>query len=649
MTALGAAPAEGPLDWLDARAVLRATPLLGAFNRAGVLLAADVHVGLRLVRLAAEQDERVALAAAVAVRAVRLGHVRVDLATVRATAVAEVAGDAGLTSLPWPDPRDWVQLMAASPLVAAGEGAPFDRPLRLVGTSVYLDRYWRDEGAVATDLLARTDGEGPRVDETVLGEGLRRLFPDDSLGEQRWAAAAAVLRRLSVIAGGPGTGKTTAMTRLLALLEEQAVACGDRPPLLALVAPTGRAAARMEEAVHTAASRMAIDESVRERLLSIGACTIHRLLGRHPASSSRFRHHRHNHLPHDVVVVDETSMVPLSLMARLTEAVRPNARLVLIGDPHQLASVEAGAVLGDIVAPAMDEARMSAEAAAALRRVSGVALPCSAPPAGVKVGDAMVVLRANHRFSGALADLATSVDGGDGDATVEVLRAGDPTVRWLDVDVSADSSSADPRALDPIREAVVASGSALIEAAVAGLPGEALDELGRFRVLCVHRLGPAGVQEWTERIESWLAAEVDGFAGEGAWHVGRPVMVTANDYGLRLFNGDTGVAVAGEDGGVSVVFRRGASLVHFGPSRLSSAETVFATTVHKAQGSELDQVAIVLPPSSSPLLTRQLLYTAVTRARKGLILVGSEESVRAAVERPIARASGLTQRLWDSP
>ncbi len=679
----------------DADLVVSAGGLLATFNRAGVLNAADVHVASRLAELGSERDDRVALAAALAVRAPRVGHVFVDLETVR-TMTADEDQELDLGSLPWPDPTDWVGRLATSPLVTAGEDGPEDRPLRLVGTALYLDRFWRDERSVAEGLKARVVGDAPEVDEAVLSAGLVQLFPDASAPEPRWAAATAVVRRLSVIAGGPGSGKTTTVARIAALLDDQARVRGRRPPLIGLVAPTGKAAARLEEAVHAEALRLDLAAPVRQRLLSARAATLHRLLGARPDSASRFRHHRLHRLPHDVVIVDETSMVSLSLMARLIEAVRSDARLVLVGDPEQLASVEAGAVLGDIVGPSLTGLRMSPAAAAQLERITGMApgprrqppepggsvaaveaagvagdgvvghgvvgdgvvgdgvVAASTPveavePAGA-VGDSVVVLRTNYRFRGALAELADAIRSGAADRVVALLSGGDPSLRWVEVEDADDWSgeAAGPR-LEPIRAAVNALGTALLEAATTRNGEGALEALGGFRVLCAHRRGPSGVSSWTDRIEGWLSAALPECAAGRAWYLGRPVMVTANDYGLRLFNGDTGVVLPREDGGVAVTFRQAGSLVAISPARLSSVQTVFAMTVHKAQGSEFSRVAVILPPSTSAVLTRELLYTAVTRAQEGLLLAGSELAIRAAVWRPIARASGLTQRLWGSP
>ncbi len=619
------------LDQLDAQSVLGLPPngLLAQFNRAGVLMAADVHVASMLARLGRDVDELVALAAALAVRAPRVGHVLADLATVRETATADAEDEADLSGLPWPALELWAEHVASSPAVSIGDGGPDDRPLRLVGTGLYLDRYWRDEVSVASDLIARSTAEPFSAEEALLHDGLARLFQDDLGGLQRTAAEIAVRRHFSVIAGGPGTGKTTTVARLLALLEEQAAVSGGPPLMVALAAPTGKAAARMAEAVHAEGRKLDVGDVVRARLLTLGASTVHRLLGRHPASANRFRHNRDNLLPHDVVIVDETSMMSLPLMARLLEAVREDARLVLLGDQEQLASVEAGAVLGDIVGPA----------------AAGLSAASSTSP----VGECITVLQTNHRFRGPLAELASAVRAGDEDAVLAALseaRAGPEgpgalsITRWLAVDVA----TADDAALEPVHSAVCASGMLLADAGRHGDGSGALDALSQLRLLCAHRAGPAGASTWNAHVQRWLA---DGpVSSEGEWYVGRPVIVTQNDYSLGLFNGDTGVVIARPDGGLTVAFRRGAEIVTVSPSRLAAVDTAFAMTAHRAQGSEFDEVVVLLPPASSRILTRELQYTAVTRARRSVVLVGTEESVRAAVSRPIARASGLTARLW---
>ena len=381
-------------------------------------------------------------------------------------------------------------------------------------------------------------------------------------------------RRFAVVAGGPGTGKTTTVARIVALLAEQAGAM----PLVALAAPTGKAAARLEEAVHAEARRLDVAPDVREGLLGLNASTLHRLLGWRPGSHSRFRHHRGNRLPHDVVIVDETSMVSLSLMARVVEAVRPQARLVLVGDPGQLTSIEAGAVLGDIVG------------------------------AG---GPGVAVLEHVYRYGAGIDALASAIRDGDGDAALAALTAGHRDITWIAVDAG------DPAALDalaPVRDGAVAAARAVIAAARAGDARTAIDALGAFRVLCAHRRGGHGVAVWTARIEGWLGGEL----GRGRWYPGRPLLVTENDYGLRLYNGDTGVVVETEPGRVAAAFERRGEPVRFAPSRLSAIETVYAMTVHKSQGSQFGTAAVLLPAPTSQILTRELLYTAVTRARERL-------------------------------
>jgi exodeoxyribonuclease V alpha subunit len=321
-----------------------------------------------------------------------------------------------------------------------------------------------------------------------------------------------------------------------------------------------------------------------------------------------------------VIIVDETSMVSLSLMARLVEAVRPDARLILVGDPGQLTSIEAGVVLGDIVGPADDE------------RTDWV---------GREHG--IVVLERVHRYGGGIARLADAIRSGDGDEAVAALGQAPGEVTWLPLDLEQAGASVE---LPAVQVRAVDAGAAALRAARSGDGAAALSALGRFRLLCAHRHGPFGVSDWTIRLQAWLSEVVGDLDIERRDYVGRPLLVTRNDYELGLYNGDTGVIVQGDGEHAVAVFERGGELLRFSPLRLGSAETVYAMTIHKSQGSQFDTAAVLLPPASSRILTRELLYTAVTRARRELILVGTEEVVRAAVQRPVARASGLRERLW---
>jgi exodeoxyribonuclease V alpha subunit len=615
-----------PADPYDVRLARGASGLLRAFNVAGVLAAADVHVAGRLGRLGGEADERVHLAAALAVRGARLGSVCLDLGHVRHTVTVDDADAAELAELPWPESSEWLAACVASPLVAVGvEGDPW-RPLRLVDGLLYLDRYWRQEELVRYELDTRPAQPGPPIDAVRLDAALRRLFPDAGPDRQRLAAAVCALGWVTVLAGGPGTGKTTTVARVLALLRDQP----GTPLRVALAAPTGKAAARLQEAVQAAAT--GLHAADQHRLGHLSASTLHRLLGFNPRSRSRFAHDRNNRLPYDVVVVDETSMVSLTLMSRLLEAVRPDARLILVGDPDQLASVEAGAVLGDLVA------RPALPAESRVERLPSEVLGDLASDAGPDLARCVVRLTRNFRFGGAISALAAAVQRGDADAAIDLLRSGAPEVSF----VETDGLSA-PADVEQLRTDVVTAGRALTAAARAGDAGVALDLLDGHRLLCAHRHGPYGVGRWTADVERWLSAAIDGYAAEGLWYAGRPLLVTANDYELKLYNGDTGVVVNGADG-VQVAFRRnGARLLLF-PSRLSGVQTVHAMTVHRSQGSQFARVSVVLPPAESPLLTRELFYTAITRATEHVRVLGTEDAVRTAVERPIVRASGLRRR-----
>jgi exodeoxyribonuclease V alpha subunit len=561
------------LDAAGWRNPVGADGLLRTFADAGVIESADVLVAQRLTTLSADTDERVALAVALVVRALRGGSVCVDLRSAQ-----EQVGIADLAAA-----------VQASPLL----GEP--PILRLNGDLLYLDRYWLEEQQVCDDVLAMM---------AVKPQGLvldtARLFPA-GYEEQRAAAEVALSQGLTVLTGGPGTGKTTTVARLLALLVEQARLAGNARLRIALSAPTGKAAARLQEAVQLEVGRL--DPADQQALIGLHATTLHRLLGSRPDTAARFRHHRGNRLPHDVIVVDETSMVSLTMMARLLEAVRPHTRLVLVGDPDQLASVEAGAVLADLV-DGLGEAKIAA-------------------------------LKTSHRFGESIGELATAIRVGDADRVVEVLRAGGEHLEWID--------AADPR--EPLHSVLVPQALALRAAAILGDKAAAQATLDGHRLLCAHRRGQFGVEHWNRQVERWLT-EATGEPIWSSWYAGRPILVTANDYGLGLYNGDTGVTVA-DDGALRAVIGGAGETLTFATSRLADVETMHAMTIHKSQGSQADEVTVLMPPADSRLLTRELFYTAVTRAKKRVRVVGSEAAVRAAIDRRPVRASGLAQRLRD--
>jgi exodeoxyribonuclease V alpha subunit len=615
-------------------AVQAASGLLAAFSEAGVLNAADVHTADVVCRIGRDPDERVQLALALTVRALRNGSVCIDLRTVHTTAFDEMEAAIDVAALPWPDPEEWTAACNASSLVADGADQPGGQPLRLAGGLLYLERYWQQEELVRIQLQRRFAAPAPEIDEARLSAALPRLFDHKGLAQgeadrQQLAAAVSVLGRVSVLAGGPGTGKTTTVARLLALLRDQ-----PGPALrIALAAPTGKAAARLEEAVRAATAQL--DPEDQGRLGEVTASTLHRLLGWLPSNRSRFRHDATNQLPHDVVIVDEMSMVSLTLMARLLEAVRPSARLVLVGDPDQLSSVEAGAVLADIArAPGPPDADLGQR----LIELGLISDNETAPVHGV------VQLTHTWRFGGAIDALARAIRAADADGAIAVLRSGASDVHFGEIDLEAAPTEAAARALGGMTAQVRATGVAMLDAARSGDIARALAALDRHRLLCAHRRGPYGVLRWSLEVERWLAEAIPGYGEDGEWYVGRPLLVTANDYEMSLYNGDTGVIVETPDG-VRAAFARGAAAKLFSPVRLDAIQTVHAMTVHRAQGSQFDSVSFVMPPPNSPLLTRELLYTAVTRARRNVLLIGSEEAIRRAVQRPANRASGLRHRL----
>ena len=512
--------APGAVDLFDGRRATTGSGLLRSFSDATVLEAADVHTATTLGRLVGGAPDEVLAAAALAVRAVRLGHVYVDLATVASIAApSDEESDVDVASLPWPDPRQWPALVAGSPLAGEGLDGPADRPLRLIGSRLYLDRYWRHERDVANDLARRAGAGQPPVDLGVLSSGLDRFFdqPAGDDGLQRIAAATVVLRRFAVMAGGPGTGKTTTVARIVALLHEQATALGAPPPRVALAAPTGKAAARLAEAVHAEAATLDTDAAVRRAVLGTSATTIHRLLGWQPGNRSRFRHDRSNQLGHNVVIVDESSMVSLSLMARLLDAVRPSARLVLVGDPRQLASVEAGAVLGDIVGPSRSGLRLSPPARAALEAATRGSVVADDAGPGATVADGIVVLQRVHRFGPGVAAVAEAIDSGDADAVITSLSTTQPEVTWIDAAPDIDLARAPE--LAPLRRALVDAAASVLAAATAGDGAAALAALGSVQVLCAHRRGAGGAAAWRIEIERWLRSEIPGYGGATAAHL----------------------------------------------------------------------------------------------------------------------------------
>lgn len=614
---------------------------LGALQESGALAAVDRQLAMALVRRADERSPEVALAVALASRAVRVGHVCLDVGDVAASPPTNADGEA--VDGPWPPTAAWLATLAASPVVG---GASDATPLVLEGDRLYLRRFFDHEVALADALRHRLVAR-PAFDAALLAEGLARLFPDPGDGAidlQRAAAAVAVAHRLTVITGGPGTGKTTTVARVLALLVEQAQGAGVAVPRTLLLAPTGKAAARLEASVGGAREQLAVAPAALAALPA-EATTIHRALGARPGGG--FARGPDRPLAADVVIVDEASMIDVALMRRLVDAVAEHARLILLGDRDQLASIEAGAVLGDLCGPGTPW-RPSSGLVAAVGPAVAAGWPAwddrdrPAPP-DASLADVVVPLVRSWRFAAdsGIGALARAINAGDVDGALDVLGGGrHPDVAWWPTARAADGL---------VPQLVAAAIDGYAPALGAGTPAARLARLDGFRVLCAHRSGPDGLERIGALIEAALA-DAGLIRPRGSWYDGRPVLIGRNDPALGLANGDLGLVLAdpAEAGALRAWFPDGQDGARgLSPSRLPPHETAWAMSIHKAQGSEFDAVVVVLPREASPLLSRELLYTAVTRARSRVTVVASEAAIRTAVARRAQRASGLEARLWD--
>lgn len=529
---------------------------------------------------------------------------------------------------PWPDQpfslpglQELLDALNASQLV--GPAGSFN-PLIMVGERLYLARYQAYEQQLAEQLLARCS-DIPPVDEAVLSASLTRLFAFNSQQPdwQRLAAAQAVRRKLAVISGGPGTGKTTTVVRLLAALLEQP----DSGHLaIGLAAPTGKAAARMAEAIRNAKAQLPVSDAVKAALPE-EARTLHRLLGSR-GDSPQVRHNAANPLPLDVLVVDEASMVDLALMAKLVDALAPSARLILLGDKDQLAAVEAGAVFAELC-----EGRgFDAQAAADLQRITGQQVAVEQPRS--KLGDAVVLLTHSHRFAGdsGIGELARRINGGDVPGTLKVLREGREDLAWIETPTPND-----------LLVRLEQGYAGFLQAAKSADPAAAFAAFNTFRALTAQREGPWGVSGINEALEARFKRRLQ-VASRERWYAGRAVMVRQNDYALGLFNGDIGICLMTEHG-LRVVFEAEQGFRPFAPARLPSHDSAFAMTVHKSQGSEFNQVLLALPEQPSPLLTRSLFYTGITRAKNKVEIWGLPVRLAEAVSTRAERAAGLAERL----
>ncbi len=547
----------------------------------------------------------------------------------------------------------WQALLSASPL-CQGEGSP----LVLEEKRVYLRRHWHQEAQVAAAIAQRLHAQSSPVQG--LKERLDALFTEPSGGEPNWqraACAMAASRAFTIITGGPGTGKTTTVVRLLALLQQMAVEQG-QALRIRLAAPTGKAAARLTESISQQVNSLTIADSVREQLPTEVA-TLHRLLGSRP-NSRRFRHHAHNPIPADLVVVDEASMIDMELMAALLQALSPHTKLVLLGDKDQLASVEAGAIMGELCREThphtlcyhqavLDELQQAG--------VEGLEQAQAAPDASL-LAQHIVMLRKSYRFdaNSGIGELARAVNNNNPVRAKQLLEQGGATPEKHDL-YHQHLRSED---LELALPALLLQGEYGLTKlfALAKSPGAdkevwakaCLAQLARQQLLSAQRTGPYGVTALNQAVEASLRSA--GLAppvhpqSPSHWYAGRPVMVTRNDYQLHLMNGDVGITLM-VDGQLRVAFELpDGSIRWVSPRRLNSVETVYAMTVHKSQGSGFGHTLLLLPPMGNELLTRELVYTAITRSEERFTLITTGNGVFSqAMARVTQRASGLWEKL----
>ncbi|ENT2991572.1 exodeoxyribonuclease V subunit alpha [Raoultella planticola] len=585
----------------------------------------DVQFALMVAQ---EAHPAVKLAAAVLSRDAGEGHVCLPISRLRTDEFLsgktnelreQLLAQAGV-------PDDWSELLLASEAVSDGERPT---PIVLCGDRLYLNRMWRNELTVAR--FFNEANQVVDVDEALLAQTLDALFPaSDEIDWQKVAAAVALTRRISVISGGPGTGKTTTVARLLAALIQTT-----RQPRcrIRLAAPTGKAAARLTESLGEALRRLPLTDE-QKALLPTEASTLHRLLGAQPGSQ-RMRYHAGNPLHLDVLVVDEASMIDLPMMARLIDALPEHGRVIFLGDRDQLASVEAGAVLGDICA--WVNAGYTAGRAAQLERLTGHPVPAGESDVAGALRDSLCLLQKSYRFGShsGIGSLARAVNNGDRHGVRATLRQA-----FEDIVLHPLSTTEEYEAM--LEQSQAGYGRYLQLLRERAEPEALIAAFGEFQLLCALRDGPYGVSGVNEQLEQMLnRRRAITLPRHSRWYEGRPVMISRNDSALGLFNGDIGIALERGEG-LRVWFPMpDGSIKSVQPSRLPEHDTAWAMTVHKSQGSEFDHAALILPAKIVPLVTRELVYTAITRAKQRLSIYADEQVLTQSIVARTERRSGL--------
>ena len=548
--------------------------------------------------------------------------------------------------------EDWVESLKQAPeLVGLGEGVT-PLVLDVVHNRLYLRRYWQYQQTVTQVIDRLVQPVRDSLPEQVKVESAKLFEPDSdhpipSPDWQKIACVVALRAKFSIITGGPGTGKTTTLTKLLAVLIKMASADASlgRPLNIILAAPTGKAAARVSESINGAVEKLNVDEAIKQQMPR-KASTLHRLLGSIP-NSRQYKYNQHNRLVADVVIVDEASMIDLEMMAALLAALPDTASLILLGDKDQLASVEPGSVLGDLChgagGLAYDPSTLAWIESYASERLTENPLS-----QGQVYNQQTTVLQHSYRFNdeSGIGNLAKAVNAGDYPKVAAILNA--PAEYYPDLNPAhiADYQAHKKQPKDALavleklvlpnpdpKQKIRLTGYGLYRQTIKNKSGYSslddwawavLNAFDTFRVLSPLRRGVYGVDGLNQRIEQWL----DQQSKSQAWYQGRPVMVTSNDYGLGLMNGDIGIALKDQNNKLRVAFPAADQQIHWvSPLRLPNVETAYAMTVHKSQGSEFSHVVLVLPDQISQVLTRELIYTGITRAKKDFTLVESQTGV----------------------
>lgn len=616
---------------MDQRIVKSMEKKLYSLAQEGILSWIDVHFSKLMVKLAVKNHQEVALASALASYYTRQGHICVDLS--KASGKELSLEGLKLNDIQCPDLLEWRKKLFDSSMVGRGGD---DLPLILDNESrLYLCKYWQYQKRIFDLINEKIANDYEQINVLKLKKGLERLFNLNEYNGLDWQILAAVLaikKKFFIITGGPGTGKTTLLAKIVALLLDQNNSI-HTPPKLMLTAPTGKGALRMQEAIEKAKEKLNFSHEIK-KIFPKHAITLHRLLGSMEGSTD-FRYNEKNKLPVETLIIDEASMVDIALLAKLLQALHSDARLIMLGDKNQIASVEAGAAFGDICS-VKNTKYFSEEISGYIENIIGKGKINKIMENNIKLGDAIITLEKNYRFdeNSGIGLLSQSISNGIPEKSFELLNS----INYSDVlMVNIKSPKEMLKLLEKPTLDIYHKISEISD------PNHAIEIFSQFRILCALRKGPFGVVALNNIVEQLLRNN-NIIQENRRWYKGMPIMVLRNDYKLQLFNGDVGMVFPDPEfnNDFRVFFPSiNGALRSFHPIRLPTFESVHAMTVHKSQGSEFDNVILILPDIFSPVLTRELLYTAITRAKRKVEVWGNEKIFTRAVEKVTDRNSGL--------